>query len=271
MRRIRIIGLCLLGAMALAAFTTSSASAALPELGQCKNVGTGGAYKYKGCVVPAPGNKGAFEWVPGPGAKPKFEGSGIFEAVLETVGGTKVNCGPSEFFGEWTGPKTASVNLVFKGCLLIGTSKPCSTQPNNPSEIKTEMPLEGELGYISGAGGEKPKVGLDLKPKSPSTSLLTFNCQSLPGEPVGEPWTITGSAIGEEKVLNKMKEVFIWLFRQVNGKQIPEKFETGVKDTLLAERIVGAEKITEQVGLTLKEERKTFITEGEEPLEIKAK
>src|SRR6478736_9184428 len=66
----------------------------LPELGRCKNVGSGGAYTSNGCIKVAEGHNGRFEWFPGPGAKGNFEAPVIGEVKLETVGKKKIQCGP---------------------------------------------------------------------------------------------------------------------------------------------------------------------------------
>jgi hypothetical protein len=247
----------------------------LPELGRCVKVGTGGAYKYKSCVITAPGHNGAFEWQPGPGAKPKFEASVIQEADLETVGKKRVHCGPSEIIGEWLDGKKASVNVFFHGCQEPATKKTCTTPevgPQKESEIKTTEPLEGEIGFISGKGGTKPKVGIDLKSKS-ALPMLTFTCGGPPAEPSGEPvsWTVEGSVIGEVKPIDAMKTEGKAVFRAVAGKQVPEKFEEGVTDVPIAKYGTPLPSTTEEAGLTLREEHKTIATEYEEPLEIKAK
>ena len=275
MRGIRIAAVCLLAAAASSAIAVTNASAALPELGRCVKVGTGGAYKYKSCVITAPGHNGAFEWEPGPGAKPKWEASVISEATLETVGKKKIGCGPSEILGEWLDGKKASVNVFLHGCVEVATKKTCTTPeigPQKESEIKTLEPLEGEIGFISGKGGTKPKVGIDLKSKS-AAPMLTFTCGGPPAEPSGEPvaWTVEGSVIGELKPIDAMKTEGKAVFRAVAGKQVPEKFEEGVKDVPIAKYGTPTPSTTEEAGLTLKEEHKTIITESEEPLEIKAK
>jgi hypothetical protein len=267
--KIRVVGLIVAVAVAGSAFAASSASAALPELGRCaKGASPTGAYKYKSCVIPAPGHTGAYEWEPGPGAKPKFSAL-IGLVTLETVGKATVKCGSGQFSGEWTGPKTASVNLLFGGCLNGASKKTCQTSPTGQGDIKSEQALEGELGFIQ--GGEKPVVGLDVKPKSPSTTLLSFTCGGPPETGVGEPWSLEGSVIGQIKPTNLMTPTLKLIYKAVAGKQIPEQFESGVKDTLIANRLVGTEPKTEQAGLTLKGETQVIVAEGEEPLEIKAK
>ena len=275
MRGIRIAALCSLAVAASCAIATTGASAALPELGRCVKVGTTGAYKYKSCVITAPGHNGAFEWQPGPGAKPNFEAPLIGEVRFETVGKKHIQCGPSEIVGEWLDSKKASVNIAFHGCNETATKKVCTTPEigtQKESEIKTLEPLEGEIGFISGKGGTKPLVGIDLKSTS-SMAMLTFTCGGPPAEPSGEPvsWTVEGSVIGELKPIDAMNTEGKAVFQAVAGKQVPEKFEEGVKDVPIAKYGTPTPSTTEEAGLTLREEHKTIITESEEALELKAK
>jgi hypothetical protein len=243
----------------------------LPELGRCIKVAGTGAYQYKNCVLQSPGHTGNYEWVAGPGAKPAFTAE-AGEVVLETVGGTRVTCAPGQLSGEWTGAKTASVNVAFKGCKNVASGKSCQSSPSAAAEITTAQALVGELGFISGKGTERPKVGLDLKPKGPSPNVLSFTCGGPPEElGTGEPWTVEGSVIGAIKPIDRMKTTYKLLYSERAGKQAPEHFEGALKDTLLASRIVGLETKAEQAGLTLRGERRTITAKAGEPLEIKAK
>jgi hypothetical protein len=253
----------------------------LPELGRCVNIGSGGVYRGKGCVELAPNHNGAYEWKPGPGAKGTFQAVGISEATLQTVGGKKIRCGPSEITGQWLESKKANVSLAFHGC-VDGQKRPCTTPEvglQKESEIKTEGPLEGEIGFISGKGTKTPKVGIDLK-SGGASPMLTFTCQkpTNPGPPPEidpEPttWTVEGSLIGTWKPVDKMKTESKGIIRAVAGKQVPEKFEEGVKDVPIANYGSPVPSTKEEAGLTLIEEfpRKWFLIESGEPLEIKAK
>jgi hypothetical protein len=242
MRQIRLLGACVAAVAAVSMLATAAASAALPELGRCEKVGTGGAYKYKNCIIPSSEGKGAFEWSPGPGAKPKVtaETGTVF---LETVGHAKVTCTFGTVSGEWTGPKTANVNLSFSAC-QNSAKKTCQTSPTTGASIQTEQP---------------------------ATTLLTFTCGGPPEAALPETWTVEGSVIGPVKgngmILNR--KLF---YKATGGKQNPEQFEGGPKDTLLTNRITGLEPPkSEQAGLTINGPEKPYITaEGEEPLEIKA-
>jgi hypothetical protein len=268
----------LLAVGACCAFGTAGASAALPELGRCVKAvpGATGAYIGKGCVKTSPSHTGSYEFEPGPGEKPGFEAIGISEVLLETVGGVSVKCAVSEIVGKWTGAKTASVNLAFHGC--ADQKKRACTTPEvgsqKETEIKTEPALEGEIGYISGKGTEKPVVGMDLKSSNNALPMLTFTCTKLPAEPDPEPttWNIEGSLIAQLK-MSSMKTTGKAVVRATKGKQIPEKLEEGVTDVPIAKYGFPTPSTTEQAGITLVEEPKhnPIATESEEPLLIKAK
>jgi len=288
MKRMRIAGLCLVAVCAIGVSSAAATASAyeltgVPELGRCVNVGSGGLYKYKSCVKGTSTGPGAYEWQPGPGAKGSFFVE-IGEVELETVGKAKVSCGFSELTGQWTGGKTATINLRFQGCLNTGTLKSCQSDPAQPAQITTATffegeeipnPLEGELGFIHNT---KPfKVGLDLKPKEGQTNVLTFSCGGAVGPPPEAPesWNVEGSVIGRIRPLAVMGTTIKMNYLAMGGKQVPEKFEEGVKDTLIAKRtiVVPPELKTEQAGLTFRTEPKikTVFGEYDEPLEIKAR
>jgi hypothetical protein len=274
MKRLKIMGVCAIAVCSVGLITGGVASAAtyqltgLPELGRCvKLASKTGLYKYKNCVVQSEGSKGSFEWEPGPGEKPGFV-AGASEVKLETVGGVRITCASGEISGSWNDGKTATVNAAFRGC--ASREKGCGADPSKPVEITTEgSPVEGEIGFIE--KGEKPKVGLDLKPKSPATSLLKFNCGGPPEVGLPEPWTVEGSVIGKFRYVDHLQTSFGLLYQGPGGKQIPQKFEEGVKDTPIANRLTESGLVTEEMGLTLKEEKKWIPGDFEEPLEIKAK
>ena len=55
-------------------------------------------------------------------------------------------------------------------------------------------------------------------------------------------------------------------FKATEGRQAPEQFEEGVKDTLLEKLVAGTTTTSEQAGLTA-----TLKLKNEEEMEIKAK
>jgi hypothetical protein len=263
MKRAKIFGLCLIALLTGSAIASAGASAALPELGRCVKVAVPhtGKYKYASCVVLAAGSKGSFNWEPGPGALKKFEGSTTVTTVLETSSKIKISCAGGTFNGEYTGAKTLTATVDLINCENLAGKAKCQSNPAKEGEIEDAVPLEGELGFI--AAGEKPLVGLDLKAKSPGTTIVTFECGKLPEVFHG---TLEGSVIARIKPIEKMAEEFTMTYKQTNSKQLPEQFEGGAKDTLATQLLIGTESSTQATGLT-----SGVLIPNEEPLEIKAK
>jgi len=186
MKRIKMGGAFLIVALVMSMAATASASASLPEFGRCvPSEAKKGEYFGNRCIKPA-GGKGYYNWLPGPGENKKFAGS-IGPVKLETVGGYGVVCSSGDFTGEYTGPKTESVTLALVGCLEKVTERKCETLPIKEGEIET-TPIEGSVGFIT--GGEKPRVGLNLKPAAP----ITFECGT--GLEVHTFLSLEGSVIG---------------------------------------------------------------------------
>jgi hypothetical protein len=248
--------------LAAGAFAVAGASAALPELGRCvKGAPHSGLYKAGNCVTLAGVSKGSYSWEPGPGALKKIEGIATVTTTLETSGKVKITCSNGQFNGEYTGAKALTVTVDLANCENAAAKTKCQTSPAKEGEIETPQPLEGELGFI--VSGEKPIVGLDLKPKSPATIVATFDCGKLPEVFHG---TIEGSVIAPIKRINHMGEEFLLTYKETASKQAPEQFEGGVKDTLSTKLLIGAESTTQATGV------KSAVTiPNEELLEIKAK
>jgi len=218
------------------------AEAALPEIGRCvkaekttvgKEVRYHGGYTFSDCIAENYLHSGQFEWLPGPGPKNKFSGSGGV-TKLETVGHAKVKCSAVSNNGEYTGAKTATVTLHLTGCELTGKGI-CQSAGAAPGEIVTG-PLAGELGFIRDEFKEATaftSVGLDLKHEP---SLLNAECGTSKVQ-----LSVTGSVIGTITPFDKMSSAFTLKFAQSAGKQIPEHFEGGVNDTLAASFGSGSE------------------------------
>jgi hypothetical protein len=265
MSRIRIFVVCIGAALAVSVVAAASASAALPELGRCVNVGSGGVYSGGACIKLSASHNGKWEWQPGPGATPQLHAQ-AGTVLLETVGKAKIICSFGEATGEWTGAKTATVGFELFGCENGVNFKSCNSG-TGAGTIKIE-PLEGELGVIT--GGEKPTVGLDLKAKSPNTNIVSFTCGGPPAEPTALPevYEIGGSVIARILTINRMRTETNVLYKQIAGKQVPEMFEGSAKDTLTLNKPL--ESTSEQAGLTLKgEEHPPIIFETAEALEVK--
>jgi hypothetical protein len=283
MKRIRIIGACLIASVALSAVASGTASAEPPEIGRCvpaesvqegKKTVYSGMYASPHCTRVKPAHDGKYEWLPGPGANNKFFGEGE-DPVLETVSGAKVSCGSLVAKGEYTGPKTEKLTISFEIC-EDAAKRPCQTTPAHEGEITGLATLEGTLAYVNAA---KHRAGWDLKPEGSSKLLFTYYCGKFP-EVVH---TVEGSVIGEAKSgffsgdINKMSLHGAIKFNASHGKQLPEAFEGQPTDTLTTAASGLETKAAEQTGLTTFEE--TVSGKGEdievetnqEPLELKTK
>jgi alpha-tubulin suppressor-like RCC1 family protein len=237
---------------------------ALPELGRCVKVPGGGAYSGTSprCTALSSTHTGHFEWLPGPGSQPKFTDD-LSEPGLETLHASKLNCVDGFLEGEYTGPKTATINhLTLDGCLALTTNTSCQSNPLDQGRIESSVPLEADLGFIT--SGEKPSVGWVLKPKSPATSVVSFECGSGLSTAA---LSLEGSVIARATPIDQMVSAFELLYRQSGGKQIPEFFEGGAREvlTLTVTPVFGA-RTSEQAGLNSR-----GVRPGAEPLEIKAK
>lgn len=280
MRRTRKMGLCLVAVLAISATATASASAAeyelagLPEIGRCVKVAPKtGTYVGGQCLRVAPPGKGNYEWMPGPGANAKFTFS-TEQVVLQGTGAPKLNisCEFAEGEGEYVNSKTLTVSkLVISDCKTPKKSESeplvktwCQNVGNLRGEV-TGQELTGEVGYIV----KKGQVGLDLKAKTGKTIAL-FECGGSSeigverGTGTGTFEELEGSVIGRVKKLSRMVEENVLTFKTSAGKQVPEMFEGGVKDTLIDN--VGLTKTAEPMTLTAV----ATVVNGEK-LEIKAR
>jgi hypothetical protein len=251
----------------VAALGASAASAALPEIGRCLKVEATregsrkvyhGKYTNRKCTTESRKSNGKFEWTPGPGTEKGFESPGASEPVnLETAGGTVIACTNSKMFGEITGEKTETDEISLYGCQDVATKEPCQSLrpkevPPTPEEgTILSQEVEAELGFIS-KSGKKPKVGWDYKAKSGS-DIFIFECGKTGSVPTAV--TIEGSFIGQVKPVNRMREEFQLTYSAPGGKQQPEMFEGGAKDTLTATLLKLPETLTEQIGYSGLEEQ----------------
>jgi len=186
MKRMKILGLCLVAVFAVVAYAASSASA-LPEVIRCIEK-TPGKYSDSNCTKKAAGKFEISKEYPNAG----FKGTSG-EAFLETESGTKITCSSSSASGKWdadfggTGKPTPikeveTVVATFKGCTLGVAKKNCETKGQPTGEIITNS-LLGPLGYISKA---EKKVGAELKPAVKKGTFATFECESFGTVLVGE-------------------------------------------------------------------------------------
>ena len=205
------------------------------------------------CVEKNEGHLGKFEWVPGAVAK-KFTGSSA-AVTLETIGKSRIKCLGSTSSGEYTGTKSATIGLALTGCKLASSGESCQTGAT-AGEIDTGA-LEAQLGFIKDIESEGQvvsPVGWDLKSGS---AIIGGSCGASKPEPCGDP----AEVIGEISANDKMVTAYTLKFAETAGKQAPEAFEEGPKDTL-SESLAPAS--AEQAGLKASEK-----IANEEKLEFK--
>jgi hypothetical protein len=265
MRNIRFAG-ALAAALAIGALAAMapSAGAAVPEFGRCVKVeGKSGKYAGSTCIKQA-AKGGSYEWTPLTSEdRYTFAGSGG-GATLTAAGHLPISCTSTNISGEYTGAKTATIKLELQAC-LNAEGKDCTslTNPQTKSLIET-LPLEAELGFIKNEEvGTRHVVqtGLDIKPKSPLTDLVIYEC----GNPL-ETSRREGSVIGKLTPFDKMTTVSDLAVTARKGVQIPEMFEGGPKDTLSTTIMSGVSSETLATTLNIPGETGTNSTE----VEIKA-
>ena len=139
----------------------------------------------------------------------------------------------------------------------------CQNIGSSNGEIESKE-LTGELGFIK--KGKTTQVGVDLKAASES-DMAMFECGGAnettgKGTGKGRLRELQGSVIGKAAKLNAMVSENTTTYAVKKGKQVPEAFEGGVKDTLIT--VVGVEKAGEPTTLLTLEAIK-----NEEPIEIR--
>lgn len=275
MKRKGLTGSLLVAVLAIGVIGATSASAALPEFGRCVKVTHGtGEYNGSNCVALEGGRN--YNWVPGPGAKPKFT-IATEVPVINSSGASKttISCEFAEGEGEYTGVKTETVKkLVLRECETPEKpgEKPeeaikrwCQNTGNFRGEI-TASELSGELGYITATS----LTGMDVKPLSGS-NLAAFECGGANevterGMGTGTSRELQGSVIGRVLKINRMTtEGVVKYTVNTKGVQVPEHLEGGTKDTLTT--LVGlVEKTPEPTTFSALEGRTNA-----EPFEVKTK
>ncbi|MGP0102834.1 MAG: hypothetical protein ACLPUT_14595 [Solirubrobacteraceae bacterium] len=169
MKRVQIVGLCLVAVVAFSAMVASAAQAA--EVGVCLKTSKvegkySGQYLEKGCLAlatseeVAEGAKNEYEWYPGTTAigvdgttSATFQytsksskvhlrmPSTIIKVLGHYTDEAAIVCKSSTDSGEWTGPGTDVDTIVFAGCVLKISEKEkgytCTSAGQSPGEIKT--------------------------------------------------------------------------------------------------------------------------------------
>jgi hypothetical protein len=226
MRRMKIVGLCLMAVFAMSALVFSaSASAVAPEYGSCvkKAKAEGSGYSNSGCTK-AVGTGAKFEWTPG-AAGQKFSTTGGV-ATLTTVKGEQVTCEKENSTGEYLAGnnKEEKTTVNFEGCKSGGLT--CTTEGKKPGELTTNE-LIGIVGYEKEPEGTKArKTVLELHPgpSAPAHHFIDFKCTAaLTIEVRGVGGTEDAGIL--VKIKNgKMTAVETLKYTQSKGKQKPEKW-----------------------------------------------
>jgi hypothetical protein len=267
----RLLLSCACASALLVAATTAPAAFAerpLPEFGKCTKVAEGskGAYTGPTCVTLATTRPGHYEWAPlNKEEKDTFSGSGA-EPVLSIAGRLPIKCVLANISGEYTGAKTATVKVELQAC-VNGEGKQCTSLTNPQSKSLIEMlPLEAELGFTKNEevnGHHVAQTGLDLKPTSPLTEFVTYECGSLL-----ETFAMEGSVIGALRPIDKMGTAPILTYKTTKGAQVPEAFAEGTADTLKTKITSGVPPKMETFGTTLA--MKPITLTNSTAIEIKA-
>lgn len=249
MKRVRIMGLCIVAALVVSAAAAASAMAEAPEIGRCVKVAAKtGKFTSSSCTKEKSGS--SYEWVAG-AEKGGFTGTGT-AATLETVTKVKVTCKAETSSGDITSPKTVYINkVIFTGCESL--AKKCTTAGAAEGEVVTN-PLVGELHWENKAS---KKVSLDLVPAM-GELFVQFVCGPAAAE-------VKGSILVPLKA-DKMETSPVEKFKASKGKQKPEAYETstGEKVVDVLQSKIGATEF-EQSGQTV-----TNTQVDEEALEISA-
>ncbi len=154
MKRIRIVGLCLVAMFALSAVAAASASAEEPEYMTCVKM-KGGNYE-KGCGEKVLAGSGKAELEP-VASKTKFTSKS--KAATFTIGTHKVTCKKDTDEGEFTTPGYDKEKITFSGCILDGNKKnPCESE-GAPSGTIVTKELISQLVLLDEA---ETKVGVVL-------------------------------------------------------------------------------------------------------------
>jgi hypothetical protein len=204
MKRMRIVGLCLIAVFAVSALGAASASASFPEYKSCVKaaVKEKGTFNDKNCSIPSLGKikakEGGYELGSWEGLKKKgFKGKNGVSTLLSYIPNNEatfwtggevvgtVSCKSAKSEGEITGPKTSTVTVEFKTCASAG--KKCASAGEKAGTIKTKL-LHAELGFIEGGVGSLIQAN-DTTGGAGVPNQAEFNCE-------GTAITTNGSLIG---------------------------------------------------------------------------
>jgi hypothetical protein len=195
MKRFRLIGVALLAVFAMSVVASATAS--------------------------------AVEFLPTKGVK--ILGKATSKAILETLGGTKVECSGGSSEGEISGPVTVSkVKITFTGCKSSFFA--CESAKAGKETIVTHE-ITGTLGIIN----EKPlEAGILFATTKAGDFFTEFDCA---GGIVKNK--VLGRVICAIAEINKSLEKFTLTCKQKGGDQTIKRFVGGAEDEVLLTSING--------------------------------
>ena len=221
MKRIRIVGLCLVAVFAMSAvIAASSASAAFPQFTACAKVVVkeSGQWNNKECTIPskhvvkAKPVEGSYELESWEHLKKKtLSGKNGVSTLLSYIpeseaefwkGGTvvgTVTCKNAKSTGEITGEKTTTTTVTFAGCTSEGKKCTSLQALEKVGDITTNK-LETVMGFESGPGS---RVITEVRADDGSEGVgnqAEFNCQ---GTEISTNGTLLGVNTGN---INKIQK-----------------------------------------------------------------
>ena len=252
MRHVRVLGPCLVAVFAIAAIAATSASAGLPEFGECYAKAKG-KYADSGCTEKAKKGTGAYEWRKAAKEVESKEiagesGPGVLKADLLICPSDEkaekcsepaeepinVECSSQWNYGQITGSKTVGkITVLFEGCAIFGTAPCTNTGVEGRIVVNT---LKGTLGWIN-KSAKPAQVGLLLEPVVKGGEFAEFICSTADTQshvgvakasenPVYPPKGGGNGIISPITPVNTMTKEFTQIYA-VNAadENIPNKFE----------------------------------------------
>jgi hypothetical protein len=229
MKRIKIVGLCLIAVFAMTAVAAASASAAGPEYFECAKV-KGGKFE-KGCGKE--GGKGGFARQAPKKLPSKFTDKNgvsvltVFVPGIGIVGDTE--CQKATSKGAVISATQAEDVVQFEKCESSG--KTCTSV--QAKEKKGDITTNTLLSTLVATGEAKSGVGVTVGAKSGGNSA-EFNCEGLKISTMG---AVTGEDSGNVEVASKTAENIF----EVNAGGEPTIETEGSRFTLLTTIVKGEE------------------------------
>ena len=223
-RRIRIVGLCLIVALALSAVIAANANASTEMVVGCLKIEKGsnnayhGHYLNKTCTEAATpeeiglgGKQNKYEL--GAGAKWKAKGAKGKEIKLVSAQHKQVACAKSAGSGMVLGPTRVQATFVFSAC-TNGEAHRCTTPGRKEGEIETKL----LLGVVGESASKEALVSFTGKEAgstepTPAEPFADFECG-------GVAFTLHGTLSGRwTEAVNEMTKVGGIAFAPGTGEQ----------------------------------------------------